>query len=96
MAPAAGTVESSSIGSAIPLGLRQEPKSGATVLMLAPPQDCFALSMSQQESGLGADYLSLFGQDARRGQALTAHGRMVVGRRITTEQAVTKYREFLG
>jgi hypothetical protein len=80
---------------AFPLGLRQEPKSGATVLMLAPPQDCFALSMSQQESGLGAYYLSLFGRDARRGQALTAHVRLVFGRGIAAEQAVTKYREFL-
>jgi hypothetical protein len=44
---------------------------------------------------LGAYYLSLFGRDARRGQALTAHVRLVFGRGIAAEQAVTKYREFL-
>ena len=37
---------------AAPLGMRQEPKSGVTVLIMAPPGDCFAVSMSQQEAPL--------------------------------------------
>ena len=77
------------------LGIRQEPKSGVTVLIMAPPEDCFALSMSQQEAGLGAYYLSLFGKDVKRGQSLTGHARLVFGRNITDDQALEKYQQYL-
>lgn len=77
------------------LGMRQEPKSGVTVLLMAPTEDCFAVSMSQQEAGLGALYLSLFGRDVKKGQSLTGRTRMIFGKDITAEQAVQKYLEYL-
>ena len=80
---------------AAPLGIRQEPKSGVTVLIMAPPKDCFAVSMSQQEAGLGAFYLSLFGKDVKKGESLTGHARMIFGKNITDVQAVQKYQEYL-
>ena len=78
-----------------PLGMKQEPKSGVTAVIMALPEDCFAVSMSQQEAGLGAFYLSLFGKDVKKGQSLTARARMVFGRNITPEQAVQKYQDYL-
>jgi len=80
---------------AAPLGIKQEPKSGVTVLIMAPPEDCFAVSASQQEAGLGAFYLSLFGKDVKKGQSLTGHARLVFGKNITDDQAVKRYQEYL-
>jgi len=80
---------------AAPLGIRQEPKSGVTVLIMAPPEDCFAVSMSQQEAGLGALYLSLFGKDVKQGQTLTGHARLVFGKNTTDAQILQKYQEYL-
>lgn len=78
-----------------PLGMRQEPKSGVTVLLMAPPADCIALSMTQQEAWLGAFYLNLWGKDVRKGQTLTSRPRLVFGRNLTEEQAVQEYAEYL-
>ena len=66
-----------------------------TVVIMAPPQECFAVSMSQQEAGLGAFYLSLFGKDVAKGQSLTGHARMVFGKNISDERALQKYQEYL-
>ncbi len=76
------------------LGIRQEPKTGATVLIMAPPEDCFAVSMSERENPLGAFYLSLFGQDVKRGQTLTGHVRLVFGINITGDLAIQKYQDY--
>jgi len=78
-----------------PLGIKSEPKSGVTAVIMAPPEDCFAVSMFEQKSGLGCYYLSLFGKDVKKGQTLTGHARMVFGRNITDGQAVQKYQEYL-
>lgn len=80
---------------AAPLGIKQESKSGVTVVIMAPPEDCFAVSMSQQEAGLGAFYLSLFGKDVEKGQSLKGRARMVFGKDITDEQAVQEYEKYL-
>jgi hypothetical protein len=79
-----------------PLGMRQEPKSGATVLFMAPAEDCFAISMSEQEADLGAFYLSLFGKDVPKGKVLMARVRLVFGINVTEEQAVREYAKYLG
>jgi len=81
-------------GLAAPLGMRQEPRSGATVLFMAAPDDCFAISMSEQESKLGAFYLSLFGQDIKSGRTLVGHVRLVFGKNITEAQALQKYADY--
>ncbi|MCY2988141.1 MAG: hypothetical protein NTY19_09800 [Planctomycetota bacterium] len=76
------------------LGMKQEPKSGVTVLIMAPREDCFAMSASQQEAPLGAFYLSLFGKDVKQGQTLIGRARMVFGKDLTDEQAVQAYRTY--
>lgn len=81
---------------ASPLGIRTDPKSGVSVLMMSPPGECFAVSMSQQESPLGANYLSLFGKDARDGQTLTAHVRLVFATNVNESLALQKFKEYIG
>jgi hypothetical protein len=78
-----------------PLGIKSEPKSGAAAVIMAPPEDCFAVSMFEQNSGLGCYYLSLFGKDVKKGQTLTGHARMVFGKNITDGQALQSYQEYL-
>jgi hypothetical protein len=78
-----------------PLGIKSEPNSGVAVVIMAPPEDCFAVSMFEQNSGLGCYYLSLFGKDVKKGQTLIGHARMVFGKNITNDQALKKYQEYL-
>ena len=78
-----------------PLGIKSQPASGVTVVIMSPPEDCFAVSMFEQNSGLGCYYLSLFGKDAKKGQTLIGHARMVFGKNITEEQAIQKYQDYL-
>ncbi len=80
---------------AAPLGMRRQPKSGACVLLMAPPRDCFALFMPEQAMGLGSLYFTLFGKDVQKGQTLVSRPRLVFGKNITDEQAVAKYQEYL-
>lgn len=77
-----------------PLGMKIEPVSGVTVLVMAPPEDCFAMSTWQQGSPQGAFYLSLFGKDIQHGQTVTGHARLVFGKNITDSQAVARYAEY--
>jgi len=79
-----------------PLCMRVEPASGATVLVMAPPEDCFAVSTWQQDSPQGGVYLSLFGKDVIPGQLQTAHVRLVFGRHLTEAQAVARYADYAG
>jgi hypothetical protein len=80
---------------AAPLGMKRQPTSGVTVLIMAPPEDCFAVSTSAQEAGLGAFYLSLFGKDVQKDQTLKSRPRMVFGKDFTDEQALARYQEYL-
>jgi len=80
---------------AAPLGMRQQPETGLTVLIMAPPQDCFAMFTPEQNMSLGSFYFTLFGKDVKKGETLTSRPRLVFGKNITDEQAVAKYQEYL-
>lgn len=78
-----------------PLGIKSEPNSGVAAVIMAPPEDCFAVSMFEQNSGLGCYYLSLFGKDVKKGRTIVGQARMVFGKNITNEEALRKYQEYL-
>ena len=61
-----------------PLGMRRDPASGITVLLMAPPQDCFAVSTPHQTENHRSLYLSLFGRTIQAGESARARSRMVV------------------
>jgi hypothetical protein len=61
---------------------------------MAPREDCFAVSTSNETAPPGAFYLSLFGKDVQKGQTLTDRARMVFGKDITEQHAIDKYREY--
>jgi hypothetical protein len=80
---------------AAPLALRRDAKSGLVALVMAPPQDCFAVCMPYSEEPHCSLYLSLFGCDLKPGESATARARLVLGRDISDEQAVKLYESFI-
>jgi hypothetical protein len=77
------------------LALRRDDKTGMAALLMAPPTDCFAISMPFSGEGHRSVYLSLFGQDIPSGKSATARARLVLGHGITDAQAIQRYREYL-
>ena len=50
-----------------PIGLRRDSKSGTTAVVMAPPEDCFAVATPHQTEGHYSLYLSLFGRTIKAG-----------------------------
>lgn len=80
---------------AVPLGLMADRTTGVTILLMSPPEDCFALSATKPSWKQGAYYMSLFGKNIAKGQTAIAHVRLVFGRNITDRQAVSRYAAYL-
>jgi hypothetical protein len=76
------------------LGVRRDPKSGLTALVMAPPEACFAVLMPYCEEGHRSLYLSLFGRDFKAGETVTAHARLVIGRNLSDRQVEDLYRSY--
>ncbi len=80
---------------AAPLALRRDQSSGLTALVMAPAEDCFAVSTPYSEEGHRSLYLSLFGRDIAAGETASARARLVVAPRLSDEDAVTRYRAYI-
>ncbi|MBN2292927.1 MAG: hypothetical protein JXM70_10910 [Pirellulales bacterium] len=85
-----------------PLGVQQDPTSGVAALLMSPPSDCFAVSMSYNKTppdnvaGHHSTYLSLFGRDLKKGEKAKARSRLVVVRKESEEGMIKRYKEFVG
>jgi hypothetical protein len=77
------------------LAVRRDAQSGLAALIMAPPDDCFAIATPYGEEGHRSIYLSLLGRDLKAGQTATARSRLVIGRNISDEQAVAVYQAYL-
>ena len=77
------------------LGVRRDPKSGLTAMVMAPPADCFAVLMPYGEEGHRSLYQSLFGRDFKDGEKATARARLVIGQDIADRQAILEYETYL-
>lgn len=80
---------------ALPLAMRRDAESGLVGLLMAPPRDCFAVATPFRGEGHRSIYLSLFGNDLKAGQTVTARARLVIAPSLSDEQAVARYREYL-
>lgn len=78
-----------------PLGYRRDPSSGLTAVIMAPPEDAFALCMPQQEERHYSMYLSLFGRTVKAGETAQARARLVIGENLTDAQVLDAYERFL-
>ena len=80
---------------AAPLALRRDTQRGWTAVLMAPAGDCFAISTPHGEDGHRSVYLSLFGRDLKAGKEVRARARLVMGRRLSDQQAIDLYKDFI-
>lgn len=77
------------------LGLRRDTATGATALVMARPEDCFAVSMAHGTEPHHSLYLSLFGRTIKAGRSDSVRARLVLGRRIAEAEALSLYQAYL-
>jgi hypothetical protein len=80
---------------AVPLAVRRDAKTGLAAVLMAQPEDCFAVLTPFGEEGHRSLYLSLFGRDLKAGESATVRARLVVGRDISDEQAIALYKAYV-
>jgi hypothetical protein len=77
-----------------PLAMRRDDATGLVALLMAPPDDCFAISTPFGEEGHRSVYLSLFGRDLGASQSATARARLVVDAKLTDAEAIQRYEAY--
>jgi hypothetical protein len=77
------------------LAVRRDAKTGLTALLMARAEDCFAIATPYGEEGHRSIYLSLLGRDIKAGRTATVRSRLVIGRKISDEQAVAMYEAYV-
>ena len=84
---------------AAPMAMRRAAQGGPSILLMSPPEDCFAIAASYNRTpvdGVASHrsiYFSLFGRDLKPGETARARMRMVVGD-LTPEKAVELYARY--
>ena len=78
-----------------PIGIRRHSKSGLTVILMAPPEDCFAMSTPYAGEGHFSLYLSLFGGSVSAGESATARSRLVIADSPTDAQILSLYESYM-
>lgn len=77
-----------------PLGIRRDPHTRLTAVIMAPPGDAFALCTPQQEERHYSMYLSLFGRDLKAGETASARARLLIAR-LSDADAMNAYKSYL-
>ena len=80
---------------AAPLAMRRDQKSGLCAILMASPDDCFAVATPYQGEGHFSLYFSLFGRTLKTGQSATARARLVIALSPTDEQILETYRSYV-
>jgi hypothetical protein len=79
---------------AAPLCLRRGAGNLVAVLM-APPEDCFAVATPYEGESHYSLYLSRFGCDLKAGQTAKARARLVITANLPDEQAIALYQQYM-
>jgi hypothetical protein len=80
---------------AAPLATRSGAGKGLTAILMAPPDECFAIATPYEGEGHYSLYLSLFGRDLKAGATAKARTRLVIAGSISDEQAIALYQQYL-
>jgi hypothetical protein len=78
-----------------PLGVRRCPANNLRALLMAPPQDCFAILTPVETDPHRSMYLSLFGKDLKAGERARARARLVIGTNLSGEAQDNAYSAYL-
>lgn len=79
---------------AAPLGLRRNETSALCAVVMAPPEDCFAIMTPHSGEGHRSLYLCLFGRDVASGETASARARLVVRVLDKDEDAIAMYASY--
>ena len=80
---------------AAPVCLRRSSTSDLAVILMASPQDCFAIATPHAGEGHYSLYLSLFGHNIKAGETATAHTRLIITTGASDNQVLARYRQYL-
>ena len=78
-----------------PLAIRRDPNTGITAVLMAPPEDSFAISTPHQTEGHFSLYLSLFGRTIRKGETARSRSRLWIARDPSERQILDSYQVYL-
>ena len=80
---------------AAPVGVRRSAAGDLTAILMAPPEDCFAISTPYEAEGHYSLYMSLFGRDIKAGQKAKARSRLVIAAGGSNESVLDLYKEYM-
>ena len=80
---------------AMPIALRRGTEAAPTAILMAPPDDCFAIATPYEGEGHYSMYFSLFGRDIKAGQTATARLRLVVTNTASDREILDLYRKYI-
>jgi len=78
-----------------PLGVRRDPTTGLTAVIMSPPRDCFAVLTPHQTESHCSMYLSLIGRDLKPDETAHAHTRLLIATNMSDAEIVEAYSDYL-
>ena len=78
-----------------PIALRRGSDKVPTAILMAPPDDCFAISTPYEGEGHYSMYFSLFGRDVEAGQTVRARLRLVVTNVSSNREILSLYQKYM-
>ena len=80
---------------AAPVAVRRSASGNLTAILMAPPQDCFAISTPYEGEGHYSLYMSLFGRDIKAGQKVKARCCLVIAAGASNEELLDLYKGYM-
>lgn len=80
---------------AAPLAMRRHAKTGLVGIVMAPAEECFAVSSPYGTESHGSIYFSLLGRDLEEGDIVRARSRLVVARDVSEDGVKAMYSAYL-
>jgi len=80
---------------AAPVCLRRGATTDLVVILMAPPEDCFAIATPYEGESHYSLYLSLSGRDVKTGETAKARSRLVVTTAQSEHQILTLYQKYV-
>lgn len=78
-----------------PIALRLSAKTGLKAVLMAPVEDCFAISTPYEGEGHYSTYLSLFGRDIKAGETARVRTRLIISTAISEQEIPDLYRQYM-
>jgi len=78
-----------------PIALRRGSDTAPTAILMAPPDDCFAISTPYEGEGHYSTYFSLFGRDIEAGRTARARLRLVVIEAVSNREILNLYEKYM-